>query len=151
MEDINLLVTTIKNQTDLKDSLKEKIDSLSLEVKKLDAEIDELKSNLIELMDNANSREITFNDIVASIFEKENVSYKDEQKVLEYLKSNGYEKFIKVKTSESIDKVPLKKALKDDAVLNNALTEMTEKSVTRYVVVCDSETHQRMLEHIEKK
>ena len=52
-------------------------------------------------------------------------------------KYNG--QYIKTKVTENLDKNALKKAIKTDMALAEALESMTVKSITEYVVVTDVE------------
>lgn len=123
---------------------------LKEDISNLDIQIQEKKKLLLEAMKEAKSEEITTEDIVATYFSKENISYTSDKDVLTYLKENNYNDLITTKTTESLNKNALKKALKTDTGLNEALESMTIKSLTEWVVVTDSETHQKMLEHIEE-
>ena len=123
---------------------------LKEDISNLDTEIQEKKKLLLNAMKEAKSNEITTDDIVATYFSKENINYTSDKDVLDYLKQNNYNDLITVKTTESLNKNALKKALKTDNNLNKALEDMTVKSITEWVVVTDSETHQKMLEHIEE-
>ena len=123
---------------------------LKEDISNLDIQIQEKKKLLLDAMKEAKSEEITTEDIVATYFSKENISYTNDKDVLNYLKENNYNDLITTKTTESLNKNALKKALKTDTSLNEALESMTIKSLTEWVVVTDSETHQKMLEHIEE-
>ena len=145
------------------DSLIKNIYNAQLKVAELDSEIEKLKAEKAEvenqmksysdeLMSNMkkdNLTELTEEGLYANYFSKENVSYKDEKQVLDYLKNNGYSNLIRLKTTESLDKTPLKKALKTDSKLAEALNELTIRTTTEYVTVTTEENHTKMLEHIE--
>ena len=89
-------------------------------------------------------------NLVAAIFKKENIGYTSDSAVLDYLKANNRSDLIKVKVTESLDKVALKKALKTDAALSESLEAMTVHSITEYVVVTSEANYEKMLEHINE-
>lgn len=120
------------------------------EKENIEKEISSKKELLLDLMKQEESKETCFDDIFANIFSKENISYKDEKQVISYLKDHNYNDLITVKTTESLNKNNLKKALKTDNVLAEALESMTVKKLTEWVVVTDKENHMKMLEHIEE-
>ena len=113
-------------------------------------QISDKKQILLESMKNENIKQISLEDVFADMFSKENVSYTSEKDVLKYLKDNNYNDLITVKTTEALNKNNLKKALKTDNVLAEALQSMTIKSLTEWVVITDKENHEKMLEHIEE-
>ena len=92
---------------------------------------------------------IKHKEIIATYFSKENIGYTSEKEVLQYLKDNNYTTLISSKTTESLNKNALKKALKEDADLSKALENMTVTTLTEWIVVTDKENHDKMLEHIE--
>ena len=103
---------------------------LKEDISNLDTEIQEKKKLLLNAMKEAKANEITTDDIVATYFSKENISYTSDKDVLDYLKENNYNDLITVKTTESLNKNALKKVLKTDNNLNKALEDMTVRSVT---------------------
>lgn len=143
IKEIFYLEKTKKDKEEEQTKLKEAISNL-------DVQIQEKKKLLLDAMKEAKSEEITTENIIATCFSKENISYTSDKDVLTYLKENNYNDLITTKTTESLNKNALKKALKTDTSLNEALEGMTIKSLTEWVVVTDSETHQKMLEHIEE-
>ena len=120
------------------------------EKENIEKEISSKKELLLDLMKQGESKETCFDDIFANIFSKENISYKDEKQVISYLKDHNYNDLITVKTTEALNKNNLKKALKTNNVLAEALESMTVKKLTEWVVVTDKENHMKMLEHIEE-
>ena len=137
----------LKNQ---KKELEEKQNYYKEEISKVDTEIQLKEEDLLKAMKDAKETELVVNDIYATYFSKENVGYTSEKDVLNYLKENNYTTLISSKTTESLNKNALKKALKEDVNLSNALKDMTITSLTEWVVVTDKENHEKMLEHIEE-
>ena len=133
-----------------KKDLEEEQAKLKRDIDNLDIRIVEKKKDLLNAMKNAKELELSVEDIVATYFSKENVGYTNEKDVLNYLKENNYTTLISSKTTESLNKNALKKALKEDNKLSEALKDLTTTSITEWVVVTDKETHQKMLEHIEE-
>ena len=133
-----------------KKDLEEEQAKLKRDIDNLDIRIAEKKKDLLNAMKDKKELEVSVDDIVATYFSKENVSYTSEKDVLNYLKENNYTTLISSKTVESLNKNALKKALKEDIKLSEALKNLTTTSITEWVVVTDRETHQKMLEHIEE-
>lgn len=145
------MTVSLKEIFDLKKQ-KEKIDSdiasLQQESKTIDAKIEELNAILLSELTEMEATEYAEGDFVAAKFSRQNVGYKNEADVINYLKNNLNSQYIKTKITESIDKVALKKALKSDTTLSEALDDMMYTTATEYVVVTDIENYKKMLEHI---
>ena len=141
MQEIYKLKTITKQKADTLTALKE-------EITKDEAEIEKLSTELLEEFKNSDMKVYKLDSIVAEKFTKESVGYTSEADVMLYLKEKYQSNYIKTKITESIDKNALKKALKADTILAEALDSMTIKTATEYVVVTDVENHQKMLEHI---
>lgn len=143
----------IKEIFDLKNQKKELEDKQNFykeEISKVDTEIQLKEEALLNAMKDTKQTELVVNDIYATYFSKENVGYTSEKDVLNYLKENNYTTLITTKTTESLNKNAIKKALKEDAILNEALKNLTTTTLTEWVVVTDKENHEKMLEHIEE-
>jgi len=125
---------------------KQDIDNDNTQIEKLSLEL------LNELTINGTSTyDWKSENLVAQKFVRDNVGYTSEAEVLNYLKNSYDGQCVKVKVTESLDKNALKKALKNDMKLSEALDSMTVKTITEYVVVTDSENHKKMLEHISEQ
>ena len=133
-----------------KKSLEAEQESVKTEITNIDNEISEKQKVLLEQMKSAETKEIDLGDIVATTFSKENISYTDEKDVLKYLKEHNYTTLITTKTTESLNKNNLKKELKTNEELKQALDSMTITKLTEWVVVTDKENHIKMMEHIEE-
>lgn len=140
-------IDTLQKQNEFKEKT---INDLKEEVNKTNNDIDDLKQKLILELEEQNKTEFYFDDLNACIFSKENVGYKDEAEVIKWLNQNCQSNFVKIKTTESIDKTALKKELKNNIDLANDLSQFLEKTITKYVVVTTKENHQKMLEHIKE-
>lgn len=144
-----LIKDIYKLKTDRQD-LEDKITYYKAQIEALDTEIDAKQKDLLNAMKDAKELEVSVGDIIATYFSKENVGYTSEKEVLQYLKDNNYTTLISSKITESLNKNALKKALKEDVNLSDALKDMTITSLTEWVVVTDKENHEKMLEHIEE-
>lgn len=131
-----------------KEDLEKQKSDIDTRIKELEQAIDEKSTTLLEDMNSSNLDTFEDGDLVATKFSKDNVGYKDENEVINYLKENGYGKFVKVK--ESLDKTPLKKELKGNASLNEALNSMLVTTTTSYVVVTTKENTEKMFAHINE-
>lgn len=132
-----------------KEELEKQIEALKSQVTELDSNINEKKDELIKVMDDSAISTIdTDTDLNAMIFSKENVAYKNEAEVISWLKQNCQSDLIRIKTTESLDKTAIKKAIKNNPDLAADLDQFIEKTTTRWVVVTTKENHERMLEHI---
>lgn len=130
-----------------RDSLLSEIEVLSQSEKSLEEKITQKRQDLLLLMEKSGEKSAKFDGLVAAVFETKNVGYTDEKKVQEFLKEN-YSHLIRVKTTESIDKVNLKKELKTNSELSEKLSGMTSEQITKYVVVTDEEKYNEMMKHI---
>lgn len=150
--DLNKLIEEIFELKQNKEKLTKQLDKLKEEGTEIDKLIDNKQSELLKEMKEINTKEITSDNgnIIATLFKRENDGYKSDAEVLKYLKEHYSGKFIKSKITESLDKVNLKKAVKDDENLAKGLEGFIEKTISEYVVVTDKENHKLMLEHIEK-
>lgn len=134
---------------------KEIIDNQLIDFKSKATELDnQIKAMSTELLEGMKSfddiKEFEVDNIIASRYQRETIGYTSENDVLAYLKENYKGQYINTKVIETLDKNPLKKAVKTDDVLAKALESMTIKTITEYVVVTDVENHQKMLEHIKE-
>ena len=151
MSDKNTLISDIYELDSIKTQLEAVISNLKSSLEAIDGRIESKKAELLLAMKSENVDVNTdVDNVVAAIFRKENIGYTSDTAVLEYLKSIGRDDLIKVKTTESLDKVNLKKAIKADVSLSESLDSMTIRSTTEYVVVTSSENYQKMLEHINE-
>lgn len=150
MSEVNLneLMRVIYNLKREKENAEKVIAGLKLKISYLDENIDSLSSTLLREMQSSETKELKIDELVATVFKRENIGYKSDEDVLKYLKENYDDKYIKTKITESLDKTNLKKAIKTDAVLAKALEDMTVTNVTEYVVVQDIINNEKMLEHI---
>ena len=87
--------------------------------------------------------------LFATVITKTNIGYSSDADVIAKLKGAGYAQFIKTKTTEALDKNPLKKEIKANKELEGLLSTLIVKTTSSYVVVTTEENHAKMLEHIE--
>lgn len=138
----------LKNQ---KSEISKQIEDFKKQSTEIDKNITELEASLLALMKQCeDTREFEIDDIVSTRFERENIGYTSDADVLKYLKEKYNGQYITTKVTEALDKNALKKAIKTDMSLAEALHSMTVKSITEYVVVTDVENHKLMLEHINE-
>ena len=151
MSDKNILISDIYGLKEVKKQLEDVVTNLKSSISSIDAKIEEKEQALLEQM-KASGVDVDkdVENLVAAIFKKENIGYISDSAVLDYLKANNRSDLIKVKVTESLDKVALKKALKADTVLAEDLDAMTIRSVTEYVVVTSGTNYEKMLEHINE-
>lgn len=133
------------------DALNKQIEELQSRVTLKTNAIEEAKSSLLTQMKNDKLEEYhdEEHNLFATVFTKVNVGYSNDNDVLAKLKDTEFAKFIKTKTTESLDKTPLKKELKTNTKLEELLKPLIVTTTTTYVVVTTGENHTKMLEHIE--
>ena len=89
-------------------------------------------------------------DLVATYFSKKEFAWLDDKALLDKLKATPeLLKYISTKTTQSVNKNELKKAMKDDSSLQESLSQYVGDRTSTYVVVTTKEKTERMLEHIE--
>lgn len=145
-ENIKRIAEIQKQEADI-DS---KMEELKAQKESLTSEKESLKNEVLTDLKTSDLLEVEVDGLFANVFHQENIGYTSDADVIKYLKDNGLNQFIKVKTTESLDKTPLKKEIKSNAELAEALGRMTVKTVTEWVVVTETENHTKMLEHIDK-
>lgn len=151
MCDKNTLISDIYELKELKKSLEEVVSNIKSSIASIDSKIESKEALLIELMKQFGlEKDSEVENLIAAIFKKENIGYRNDAEVLAYLKSINRADLIKVKTTESLDKVAIKKAIKADSVLADQLADMTTKTITEYVVVTTTDNYSKMLEHIDE-
>lgn len=133
-----------------KEKLEKDIAEIKEKIESLDKYIDQNSTELLNEMTLNDQTEYQHDDLIAERFVKESIGYTDEAAVLEYLKNTYDGKYIRTKITESLDKNQLKKAIKSDNELAQALDSMTSRKTTEYVVVTTIENHQKMLEHMNE-
>lgn len=140
-------------------TIQDEIDALTKQIEGLQAQItlreEDLNSKKKELLEGMQSKKLDEyhdeeHDLFATVFSKKNIGYSDEKGVISLLKEKGFGRFVKVKTTESLDKNPLKKEVKSNKELEGLLKPLIVESTTTYVVVTTGDNHGKMLEHIEK-
>ena len=150
MEELVKEIFDLKSQKEkMETELQEKETYYKSIISDLDSQIELKEKDLLTAMKTLDNKEVEVDNLVATYFSKENVSYTSDSDVLNYLKENNYTTLINSKTTESLNKNALKKALKTDLDLSKALEKLTIKTVTEYVVVTTKENHIKMLEHID--
>jgi phage host-nuclease inhibitor protein Gam len=130
--------------------LRNQLKNLEETKKKLEEELSVLDSELLESIKGSDKDELEFDGLFLNLFRRKSVAYDDEKAVLNYLKENGYSSLITIKTTESLNKNAIKKELKTNSLLNEALSSHTTEKVTEYITVTDAESHQKLFEHIEE-
>lgn len=146
-EIINLGERILADQNDV-DAIDKQLEDLQKRKKDLEANILTNKKALLNLLEDETPFET--NVFVAKKSHSESVGYSNETEVLQALKDNDYTNYIRIKTTEALDKNELKKALKTDEKLKNLLDSYTTTKRTDYVIVTTPENYKLMLEHIEK-
>ena len=141
---INELQEEIESINDQIEELKQKVSFKQTTVEQLKKDLlnDMYASGTVEYFDEENK-------LYANVFSKSNIAYTSDNDVINKLRELGYDQFIKTKTTESLDKTPLKKELKTNADLKKELDQYVIEATTTYVTVTTDENHKKMLEHIE--
>ena len=149
-QELNELIKSAYELGQQKDALEAQAEEIKNNLTAVGEQIEKVKGQILTILKDSNENEVSIDDLFANVFRKENIGYTSDADVIKYLKENGYSKFVKVKTTESLDKNPLKKELKLNESLAKALEGYTVKTLTEYVVVTNAENHQKMLEHINE-
>ena len=88
MSEVNLnkLIRTIYNLKREKENAEKVIAGLKLKISDLDENIDSLSNTLLKEMQSSKIEELKFEELVATVFKRENIGYKSDEYVLKYLK-----------------------------------------------------------------
>ena len=133
-----------------REELEAQIATLQAKISEIDAKLGVNNNDIMALLKEGELTEVEIEGLFANLFTKHTVGYTSESDAITWLKNNGYASLVKVKTTESLDKNAIKKAMKTDTALTEGLNSITVDKVTEYVVVTDAENHAKMLEHIEE-
>ena len=145
------LMTEIYKLKEVKEKLEADSASIAEELKTVNSQIDLLLKDLLDSFKKSDVNKLEFDNLVAEKFTKESIAYTSDADVVNYLKEKYAGKHIKTKITENLDKNSLKKAIKTDTELAEALEAMLVKTSTEYVVVTTAENHAKMLEHINEQ
>lgn len=143
------LIKQIYAMRQKKEDYEKDLEQLKTLISDLDKSISNLSDQLLSQMQSANMTEYMSDDIVAVKFKRSNIGYTDDSLVLKYLKDNYQGQYIRTKISESLDKIALKKAIKDDSKLADDLNSMIIDKSTEYVVVTSKDSYDKMKGHID--
>ena len=147
MENLVREIYELKSKVDAKTK---QIDSLTAEIEEMNKTIEEKSKQLLNAMKASNKQELEVDDIKAGLGYVENISYTSDVAVIAWLKEHNYSQYIRTKTTESLDKTPLKKAIKTDTILAEGLESMTVKTKTEFTVVTSKENYEKRLQHINE-
>lgn len=147
-------------------SLIESINSMQNEIANLKAQIEQLQAQMASKTNEVENAKATLlaqmrdegledyhdeeHDLFVTMFNKVSIGYSSDSDVIAKLRGTEFAKFIRVKTTEALDKNPLKKEVKSNAKLNELLKPLIVENSTAYVTVTTRENHTKMLEHIEE-
>ena len=142
---IQLIYTKQKQQ----DEIKAEVSKLTEENKALDNEIKTLKGELFNLL--SGEEPYKTKDLVAVKCHRTGTGYGDEKGLIKWLKENLEGKYLRVKTTEELDKNGFKKGLKEDDSLYSKVEQYITPTTTEYVVVTDSANYEKMLQHAKEE
>ena len=142
---IQLIYTKQKQQ----DEIKAEVSKLTEENKALDNEIKTLKGELFNLL--SGEEPYKTKDLVAVKCHRTGTGYGDEKGLIKWLKENLEGKYLRVKTTEELDKNGFKKGLKEDGSLYSKVEQYITPTTTEYVVVTDSTNYEKMLQHAKEE
>lgn len=142
---IELIYTKQKQQ----DEIKAEVSKLTEENKALDNEIKTLKGELFNLL--SGEEPYKTKDLVAVKCHRTGTGYGDEKGLIKWLKENLEGKYLRVKTTEELDKNAFKKGLKEEDSLYSKVEQYITPTTTEYVVVTDSTNYEKMLQHVKEE
>lgn len=133
---------------------KEAIDNQINELKEksniLETTLEELRYEITkELKEKSLDSFITNNQFIAVYSEKLSTTWVNELEIKNKLKANGYDKFIKPKLTESLDKNAIKKALKIDSKLHNLIGPSIIQEPKSTAIITTVENYQKMISEIQ--
>ena len=85
-----------------------------------------LKSKILEELGDATEYVTTDTNVLAKVVAKETIKYDDEEAMINWLKKNGYAKFV----IEKVDTKPMNKELKKGLTLTESLKSMFTKTTS---------------------
>lgn len=147
--DVTLIMKRIHKLQNEIEILENKQKEIKSQLEDNNNELKVLKTTLMENM--IESDELEYEDLVAKKFQREIIGYSDENEILRLLKEKYEGKFIKTKITESLDKVPLKKAIKYSADLSEDIEPFITKTSNPYVVVTTKDKYEKMMNCINNE
>ena len=124
--------------------LKEKADALEITLDTLRADITQrLKEQSLDSF-------TTANQFIAVYSEKLATTWVNETAIKNQLRANGYDKFIKPKVTESLDKNAIKKALKVDPDLYKLVAPSIIQEPKGTTIITTVENYQKMVAEMQK-
>lgn len=112
-------------------SLLEKYVVLQAEEEKLNQQKAELKNQILEEMDKLGVNKYTYENISATVADRESFKYNDELAMIQWCKNNGYASLIK----ESVNTTAMNKELKKSNLLTESLNTYYTKTLSRSLTV----------------
>lgn len=144
----NTLLTDIFNLKELKNKAEAELNAVKEKINAIDAEIS-LKSGLL-LEELTTNNMTTYNpentDLIALKCSQKSFEYYDESKCILALHDAGYSNLVKVKSTSSLDKNAIKKAVKSDNALLDLINAHSGEKITEYVIVTTLENYQKIQE-----
>ena len=137
--------------------LKEEKESIDQHIKELKQQSDSLACMLDDLRNQITSklREqslesfTTDQNYIAVYSEKLSTTWVDEEQIKKQLLENGYEKFLKSKTTQSLDKNAIKKALKTDSELYKLVANSIVQEPKQSALITTVENYEKMLSEMQ--
>jgi len=145
-QEFNQSLLAYKSLKEEKTSLEEQKKKLDEQIKELQAQMDEIEANALEYIVEDGSDAISYGGMVATKFERDSVSYTSDADVIALIKSLHYDTLLRVK--EELNKNALKKELKSNQQLNEAISQFVVAKKTPYVVITTEENTEKMKQHI---
>lgn len=144
------LLQEIYNLKMHKEIIETNIERLKGELASVSSVLDDKEATLLRKLLEQDLLEVESGELVGFKQSKKSVGYTSDSDVVNILKTQFDNKYVKTKVTESLDKNALKKALKVDAELNELLAPYILNGTTDYVVVTTKANRERMLEHINE-
>lgn len=146
----NELIKEIYNLKAEKAKIEEEMEKSKERLKVLTELIDERSDSLLYDMLNENVDYTENDNIVAKRMARKSIKYSNEQDILADLKENYEGKFIRTKTTETLDKMGFKKAIKNDKEFSEKMSKYICTTDEPFVVVTSKENYNLMMEHLNK-
>lgn len=144
----NTLLTDIFNLKELKSKAEAELNVVKAKINAIDAELSFKSGLLLEELTTNNMT--TYNpentDLIALKCSQKSFEYYDESKCILALNNAGYSNLVKVKSTSSLDKNAIKKAVKSDNALLDLINAHSGEKITEYVIVTTLENYQKMQE-----
>lgn len=147
---MNELINNFYKLKEEKESIDQNIKELKQQSDSLACMLDDLRNQITgKLREQSLESFTTDQNYIAVYSEKLSTTWVDEEQIKKQLLENGYGKFLKSKTTQSLDKNAIKKALKTDSELYKLVANSIVQEPKQSALITTVENYEKMLSEMQ--